>query len=58
MKPFWDDLFYDLENNDREAMADQYGEMIRSDLRRIEDEIRAFNLNKALDLLVEAKKNY
>ena len=58
MKAFWDDLFYDLENNDREAMAGQYGEMIRADLRKIEDEIRKFNIKTALDLLTEARKNY
>lgn len=60
MKPFWDDLFYDLENSafDKEGFASSAGKTIRDDLMRIEDAIKQHDGKKALALIEEFKGDY
>ena len=60
MKPFWDNIFFDLYEGDieKETLAGVYGDRICSDFRKIEDAIRNYDLKKALELIDEFKKDY
>jgi hypothetical protein len=60
MKPFWENLFYDLDASkvDREELATSYGDAICLDLDQIGDAIRDNAPYVALGLIEELKKDY
>lgn len=60
MKNIWADMFFDMDDNGltREDAAKYIGKEIRDDVDNIEGAIKDFDLQKALSLIWEMKKNY
>ena len=58
MKPFWDNLRFDLENCEVESVIEAASQSIRDDLEAIESCIKDLDLRSALDKIHEAKKYY
>lgn len=60
MKPFWDNLFYDMQECGltQESFAVKAGNEIRDDLQRIEDAIKEYDGKKALAIIAELKGCY
>ena len=57
MKPFWDNMFCDLDGGEsRENVACNAGGSIKRDLDNIEDAIRQFSILKAFDLIDRLRK--
>jgi hypothetical protein len=60
MKPFWDDMFFDLNegNLTQDTFAFKAGSFIRDDLQRVEDAIRKYDGKTALEIIKEIKQEY
>ena len=60
MKDFWKDFFFDIDEcgYGKETAAEAYGQEICNHLQEIEDAIKSFETNKALELITELKEYY
>lgn len=58
MKDFWQDMFYDLERMDEEAIADLWGGQLRNDFDSIKEAIESYDLIKALAIIEDCKSYY
>jgi hypothetical protein len=60
VKPFWDNLFYDMRECglSEEDFAKKAGKEILDDLHRIEMAIRTYKGREALDLIAQLRNDY